>query len=136
VSKSPHELRNPEGLAPAKGYTHAVIAAPGRTVYLGGQTAHGPDGTLSGRGTVEQFDAAAANVAMALEAVGALPEHLVSMLIFVTDAAEYRASLKGIGVAWRRHLGDHYPAVSLFEVSSLLDPEAKVELVGTAVVPT
>jgi enamine deaminase RidA (YjgF/YER057c/UK114 family) len=58
------------------------------------------------------------------------------MLIFVTDAAEYRASLKGIGVAWRRHLGDHYPAVSLFEVSSLLDPEAKVELVGTAVVPT
>ena len=33
----PHELVNPEGLPPARGFSHAVIAAPGRTVYLGGR---------------------------------------------------------------------------------------------------
>ena len=136
MSRTPHELRNPEELAPPKGYTHVVIATPGRAVYLGGQTAHGPDGRLRGRTSVEQFGSAAANVATALAAAGAGPEHLVSVLIYVTDMAEYRASRKEIGEAWRRHLGSHYPAVSLFEVSSLLDPEAKVELVATAIVPS
>lgn len=135
MSESPHEIRNPEGLAPARGFSHAVIAARGRTVYLGGQTAHGPDGELRGRTIVEQFDAAAANVVTALEAAGARPEHLASMQIFVTDAGAYRGSLGEIGEAWRRHFGRHYPAMALFEVSGLFDPEARVELVGVAVIP-
>ncbi|MGQ0669385.1 MAG: RidA family protein [Actinomycetota bacterium] len=135
MSESPHEIRNPEGLAPARGFSHAVIAARGRTVYLGGQTAHGPDGELRGGSIVEQFDAAAANVVTALEAAGARPEHLASMQIFVTDAGAYRGSLGEIGEAWRRHFGRHYPAMALFEVSGLFDPEARVELVGIAVIP-
>ena len=36
---------------------------------------------------------------------------------------------------YRRLLGRCYPAISLFEVSSLFDPSALVELVCTAVVP-
>ena len=44
----PHRVINPEGLAPPVGFAHAVVAAPGRTVYLGGQAAQGPDGTIKG----------------------------------------------------------------------------------------
>lgn len=135
VSESPHEIRNPGRLSPARGFSHAVIVAPGRTVYLGGQTAHGPDGGLRGRTIVEQFDAAAANVVTALEAAGARPEHLASMQIFVTDAGAYRGSLGEIGEAWRRHFGKHYPAMALVEANRLFDPDALVELVGIAVVP-
>lgn len=130
-----HEIRNPEELAPARGFSHAVIAAPGRTVYLGGQTAHGPDGALHGSTIVEQFDRAAANVVTALGAAGARPEDLVSLQIFVTDAEEYRSALEPIGKIWRERLGRRYPAMALFEVASLFDPAAKVELVGVAVIP-
>ena len=130
-----HEIRNPEELAPARGFSHAVIAASGRTVYLGGQTAHGPDGVLHGVTIVDQFDRAAANVVSALGAAGARPEDLVSLQIFVTDADEYRASLEPIGRSWRERLGRRYPAMALFEVASLFDPAAKVELVGVAVIP-
>lgn len=130
-----HEIRNPEELAPARGFSHAVIAASGRTLYLGGQTAHGPDGLLHGVTIVEQFDLAAANVVTALAAAGARPEDLVSLQIFVTDAEEYRASLEPIGRIWRERLGRHYPAMALFEVAGLFDPAAKVELVGVAVIP-
>jgi enamine deaminase RidA (YjgF/YER057c/UK114 family) len=112
------------------------VAAPGHTVHLGGQTAHDSKGELQGRSVVEQFEAAAANVVTALHAAGARPEHLVSMQIFVTDAGEYRAALAELAGAYRKHLGRHYPAVALFEVSSLFDPDAKVELVCTAVVPS
>ena len=132
---SPHELVNPPDLARPVGFSHAVVAAPGRTIYLGGQTAHDADGHIAGGTIAEQFDRAAANVVTALAAAGARPEHLVSMTIYVTDVAAYRAALKELGTAYWERFGQHYPAVALFEVSGLFDPDARVELVCTAVVP-
>jgi enamine deaminase RidA (YjgF/YER057c/UK114 family) len=132
---SPHRVVNPEGLAPPVGFAHAVVAAPGRTVYLGGQAAQGPDGAIAGATLAEQFDLAAANLVAALAAAGGAPEHLVSLHVYVTDAAAYRAALAELGAAYRRHLGRHYVATALFEVAGLFDPAAKVELVGIAVVP-
>lgn len=132
---TPHRLVNPETLPPPVGFSHAVSAATGRLIFLGGQTGHGTDGVLRGDTLAEQFDAAAANVALALRAVGGGPEHLVSVQIFVTDVEVYRASLERLGEAWRRHFGRHYPAAALFEVTALFDPGAKVELMCVAVVP-
>jgi enamine deaminase RidA (YjgF/YER057c/UK114 family) len=134
-SETPHHLVNPDSLAPPVGFSHAVVAAPGRLVFLGGQAGHGPDGSITSDDLVDQFDAACRNVGLALRAVGARPEQLVSVQVFVTDADAYRAGLGLIGEAWRRHLGRHFPAVSLFEVKSLFDPKAKVELVCAAVIP-
>lgn len=130
-----HKLVNPDALAPPVGFSHAVVAAPGSTVYLGGQTAHGADGKLRGDDVVAQFDAAAANIVAALAAAGCGPEDLVSLHIFVTDGGGYRDSLDALGAVYRRHFGRHYPAVALFEVAGLFDPEALVELVGIAVAP-
>jgi len=132
---SPHRVVNPAGLAPPVGFAHAVVAAPGRTVYLGGQAAQGPDGTIAGATLAEQFHLAAANLVAALAAAGGAPEHLVSLHVYTTDAAAYRAALAELGAAYRRHLGRHYVATALFEVAGLLDPAAQVELVGIAVVP-
>lgn len=133
--KTPHQLLNPPSLPPPLGFSHAVVAAPGRLVFLSGQAGHRPDGSLAGDSLVAQFERACANVAEGLAAAGAGPQHLVSVQVFVTDAAAYRGSLEAIGEAWRRHFGRHYPAVSLFEVGALFDPQARVELVALAVVP-
>jgi len=131
--ETPHRLVNPPFMLKPSGFSHAVVPADGRTVYLAGQTGHGADGSLA-ETLVEQFDSALANVVEALAAAGGAPEHLVRLHIYVTDAADYRARLRALGDAWRRHLGAHYPAVALFEVAGLFDPAARVELVGTAVV--
>ena len=50
-------------------------------------------------------------------------------------AREYRASLKEIGEAWKAIMGRSYPAMALVEVVRLVEPEAKVEIEATAVVP-
>jgi enamine deaminase RidA (YjgF/YER057c/UK114 family) len=131
---SEHRIVTAPGLAEPVGYAHAVVAAPGRTVYLGGQIAQGPDGAVRGDTVVEQFDVAAANLLAALAAAGGRPDDLVSLLVFVTDVAEYRASLGDLGGVWRRHFGTRYPAVALVGVAELFEPDARVELVGTAVV--
>ncbi|MBB4930504.1 enamine deaminase RidA (YjgF/YER057c/UK114 family) [Lipingzhangella halophila] len=132
---SPHALVNPVELGPAVGFAHAVLPAPGRTAYLGGQTAQGEDGRIVSEGLPEQFDVALGNVVTALRAVQASPEHLVSLAVYTTDIATYRARLSELGGIYRRHLGKHYPAMALFGVTELFDPAALVELVGTAVVP-
>ncbi len=130
-----HRIVTAPGLAEPVGYAHAVVAAPGRTVYLGGQVAQGPDGAVVGDTVVEQFDVAAGNVVAALAAAGGRPDDLVSLVIFVTRMAEYRASLRELGAVWRRHFGSRYPAVALVGVAELFEPEAHVEVVGTAVIP-
>lgn len=131
----PHELINPPDLAPARGYSHVCVSDPGRTVHIAGQTAHDADGAITATSMAEQFATAVRNLHIALRAADAYPDHLVSLQIYVTDAAEYRHQLGPIGQAWREVLGERYPAVSLFEVSALFDPAAKVELVATAVIP-
>ncbi|HEY8678890.1 MAG TPA: RidA family protein [Candidatus Dormibacteraeota bacterium] len=131
--ESPHRLVNAESLAKPSGFSHAVVAQLGRTVYLAGQTALMADGTLRGGSIVEQFDQAAANVVKALEAAGAHPQDLVSMQIFVTDLDEYRDAQKEIGRVYQRHFGRHYPAMALLEVRRLFDEDARVELMGVAV---
>jgi enamine deaminase RidA (YjgF/YER057c/UK114 family) len=133
--RSPHRIVTAEGLAPPVGFAHAVVAAPGRTVYLGGQAAQGPDGVVTGTTMAEQFDVAAGNLVTALRAAGGEPEHLVSLQVFTTSAAAYREALAELGATYRRHFGRHYVATALFEVAGLFDPNARVELLGIAVVP-
>jgi enamine deaminase RidA (YjgF/YER057c/UK114 family) len=121
---TPHEIINAAELPAPRGFSHAVKA--GDTVYLAGQIGEG-------RTLAEQFDAAAENLLTALRAAGGKPQDLVSLQLFVTDVPAYRASLRELGQAWRRHFDRHYPAMGLFGVTELAVPEAKVELMGIAV---
>ncbi|GAB3476443.1 RidA family protein [Amycolatopsis cihanbeyliensis] len=131
---TPHRVVTAAELAKPVGYAHAVVAAPGRTVYLGGQTAQDMNGEISGSTISEQFDIAAGNVVIALRAAGGGPQHLVSLIVYVTDVPAYRAALRDLGPLYRKHFGRHYPAVALLGVAELFDPDAKLELVGTAVI--
>lgn len=130
-----HRFFNPEGLAPPTGFSHAALAAPGRMVFLAGQTAHQADGTLSGATLTDQFAAAAANVAGALAAAGATPADVVSLHIFTPDVEGYRSQSSAIGAAYREVFGPHYPPMALFGVTRLFDADALVELVAIAVIP-
>jgi len=71
-----------------------------------------------------------------LRAAGGAPEHLVRLTWYITDKAEYRAKLRGLGDAYREIVGTHYPAVALVQVAALLEEGAKIEIEATAVLPT
>jgi enamine deaminase RidA (YjgF/YER057c/UK114 family) len=132
---TPHRLVSPGGMAPAVGFSHAVVPAAGRPVYVDGQVAADPSGTVVGDTLAEQFGIALGNVVAALAACGATPEHVVSMTVYTTAMADYRASRREIGTAYRERFGRHFPAMALLGVSELVEPRALVEIVATAVVP-
>jgi enamine deaminase RidA (YjgF/YER057c/UK114 family) len=122
-----NRIVNPPELDKPRGFSHAVVAGPGETVYLAGQIGAGE--TLP-----EQFDNALANLLTALEASGGDATDLVSLQVYVKDVAGYRVELAALGAAWREHFGSHYPAMGLFGVTELFDPSSQVEVMGVAVV--
>ena len=122
-----NRIVNPPELPKPSGFSHALVA--GNTVYLAGQVG-------SGETLVEQFDGAAGNLVTALRAAGGDVDDLVSLQVFVRDVAAYRAALSEIGQVWRKHFGNHYPAMGLFGVTELFDPGLQVELMGVAVKQT
>ena len=116
-----------------KGYSNG-ISASGRIIFTAGvvgwdENESFPDYTLHG-----QFARALMNALEILAQDGAGPQHIVRMTCYVTDRAEYLRDRDEIGTAWRAIMGPNYPAMTLIEVSALVEPAAKVEIETTAVV--
>ncbi|PDP86721.1 hypothetical protein CQJ94_15620 [Glycomyces fuscus] len=135
MGRTPHQIVNPLTLAEPGGSSHALVVSPGRVVHVGGQRAHRSDGRVVGEDVAEQLDRALANTVEALRAAGAEPAHVVDMRVFTTSMAAYRAHSRSIGAVYRRHMGRSSPPMTVLGVADLLDPDALVEVVCTAVVP-
>ncbi len=126
------ERINPDGLAPATGFSHAVRTT-GTTVHLAGQTALDSDGRIVGDGMVEQFEKALGNLLAALDAAGGTPDRLASLTVYLADVQAYKDNARQIGRVWKRLVGSDYPAMAAVGVSRLWDVEALVEVQGVAV---
>jgi enamine deaminase RidA (YjgF/YER057c/UK114 family) len=129
-------LINPDSLGKPSGYSHGIVAdAHGKLLFIAGQIAWNEQQKIVSDDFVEQFDRALANVVTVLSAAGGKPEHIVRLVIYVTDKWAYRERTREVGERYRKHLGKHFPAMVLVQVASLLDDGAKVEIEGMAVLP-
>jgi enamine deaminase RidA (YjgF/YER057c/UK114 family) len=123
---------NPSGWPPPQGYSNGIIAE-GRLLFVAGQVGWDASGTIASDRLIDQFDQALANVLAVVEAAGGRADSIARLTIFVTDRLDYTSSRKEIGELYRARMGRHYPAMSLVEVSALLEPGALVEIEATAV---
>ena len=123
----------PPGWPAPKGYANGVVGQ-GRVVLVAGQVGWDAAGRFP-EGFVAQAEAALRNVLAVLgEAVGG-PEHIGRLTWYVTSMAEYREGLAALGAAYRAVMGRHFPAMTLVQVVALAEPEARVEIEATAVLP-
>ena len=131
---SRYQIINPDSLGVPRGWNNGLLAAPGgRLLFIAGQTARDESGRVPESGFVEQFERALGNALTILRAAGGVPDDVGRFTIYVTSLEEYRASLKPLGEVYRRHMGQHYPAMALVEVRGLVDARAKVGMEATAV---
>jgi NAD(P)-dependent dehydrogenase (short-subunit alcohol dehydrogenase family)/enamine deaminase RidA (YjgF/YER057c/UK114 family) len=125
---------NPEELGAPRGWNNGMLAqAGGRVLFIAGQTARDGSGQVPAADFVAQFDRALGNVLAVVRQAGGGAEDIGRFTIYVTDMSEYRGSLKQLGEVYRRRMGTHFPAMALVEVTSLVDPQALVEIEATAV---
>jgi enamine deaminase RidA (YjgF/YER057c/UK114 family) len=132
----PFTLINPEPLGTPSGYSHGLLAdAQGKLLFIAGQIAWDQNQQIVSDDFVEQFDRALGNLVTVVHAAQGKAEHVVRLIIYVTNKREYRERTREVGERYRKHLGKHFPAMVLVEVAGLLDDGAKVEIEGIALIP-
>jgi enamine deaminase RidA (YjgF/YER057c/UK114 family) len=124
----------PPGWSRPSGYVHG-LAGSGTTVFVSGQIGWDERGEFVSDDLAEQVAQALRNVVRILAEAGAGPEHIARMTWYLTDRLAYRAALPAIGAAYRSVMGRHFAAMSVVEVSALMEDRALVEIEVTALVP-
>ena len=125
---------NPESLGSPRGYSNGVLAEGDNFLFVAGQIGWNREQVIVSDDFAEQFAQALENVLTVVKEAGGGATNVTRFLIFVTDKKEYLAALQSVGVAYRQLMSKHYPAMSLVEVSSLLEDRAKVEIEAIAVI--
>ena len=134
MNYTPHDILDPVGWKPARGYANG-IAANGRTLYLGGTIGWNGQQEFESDDFIAQARQCLQNIVDVLAVGGAGPEHLVRLTWYITDRDEYLARSKELGAVYREVIGTHYPAMAMVQVVGLMEARAKVEIEATAVVP-
>lgn len=139
---NPLEIVNPDELGRPSGFNHGIVAPLGtRVLFVAGQAA--PEAGDRGSGSakaaadrlVAQFEAALERALAVVREAGGGPSDVARLTVYVTDMEAYRSGRPRLGGVWRAAMGQHYPAMALVEVRSLVDPNAMVEIEATAVLP-
>ena len=134
---SPRQKSNvvlqPAGWPQPKGYANG-IKARGDLLFVGGMIGWDEHGRFAAD-FVGQARQLLNNIVAVLAEGGAAPQHVVRMTWYVRDMDEYLQARPALGEAYRDILGEHYPAMALVAVTRLVEPEARLEIETTAVLP-
>ncbi|HXP76444.1 MAG TPA: RidA family protein [Stellaceae bacterium] len=125
---------NPPGWARPKGYSNAIVGR-GTFVMVAGQVGWNAAQQFESDDFIAQVRQALVNTVDALAAAGAKPEHVARMTWYVTDKKRYLSRISEVGAAWRDIMGRTFPAMTLVEVSGLLEDRALIEIESTAILP-
>jgi enamine deaminase RidA (YjgF/YER057c/UK114 family) len=127
------QIINPPELAKPRGFSHGIAVEGRRLLMLAGQDASDGDGVIRNPGDLlAQYEQVIKNLKAVVEAAGGTLQDVVKLNIYVTDRDAYRAQLKPLGEIYRAYFGRHYPAMALFEVRGLFNPDAMIEMEGVA----
>ncbi len=127
------EVLQSSSVSVPRGIMSQGIAVPaGRMVFASGQVARDVDGNLVGRGDIRaQTRKTLENLQAVLAEGGASMDDVVKVTVFVTNLSEHFAAIHEIRGEF---FSSGYPASTLVEISSLVDPEMLIEIEAIAVV--
>jgi enamine deaminase RidA (YjgF/YER057c/UK114 family) len=111
----------------------AVVTAGGRTVYLRGQCPQSLDDakSIDSHDPVEQTHKVMQNIRQLIEEAGGRMEHLVKVVVYITDIGNREAVYRTMG----EYVKGVHPVSTGLVVSALARPDWLVEIDGTAVIP-
>ena len=122
------ERLNPDSLpdASAIGYSQISIAEPGRVAYVSGQVASKGNGEPAPDNIAEQTRWVVANLASALETLGAKPDNIIWMRIYVVGLDDQK-----MGESFPillEFLGGAQPSLTGIGVSALASSDLMLEV--------
>ena len=125
---------NPESMHANPAFSQAVtVEGHAKTIYIGGQNAVGPDGSVVGEGDLAaQVAQALANLETVLTAAGATKQDVVKWTILVLQGQDLMAGFTAFQENWGPM--EKAPAITSAFVAALANPAFLVEIEAVAVV--
>lgn len=127
------EIINPPGWAAPRGYNNGIVVEGRKMLFVAGQIGWDGQQRMVSDNFAGQFAQAMENIVSIVRHAGGDVTNIVRLLICVTDKKEYLAQVHNVGTAYRQIMGKHFPTMTLVEVKSLLEDNAKVEIEAIAV---
>ena len=111
----------------------AVVTQGGKIVWLRGQCAQSLDDgvNIKSHDPVEQTHKVMQNIKQLIEEAGGKMEHLVKIVVYITDIRHREAVYRTMG----EYIKGVHPVSTGLVVQALARPEWLVEIDGTAVIP-
>ena len=128
------QILQPPAWALPRGYSQGIVAS-GKLVFISGQIGWDEQGHFQATDFVAQTRQALHNILAILAQADGRPEHIVRLTWYVVDKREYLACSKELGHVYRAVMGQHYPAMTVVQVTALVEDQACVEIEATAVIP-
>src|SRR5436189_5586939 len=128
------QILQPPGWAQPRGYANGLVMS-GRLVFIAGQIGWDAQQQFPSEDFADQTQQALQNILTLVAEAGGKAEHIARLTWFVVDKQEYLASTKKLSKIYRELMGTHYPAMSVVQVTALIEDAAKVEIEATAVIP-
>ena len=128
------QILQPPTWAKPRGFANG-IAASGKLVFIAGQVGWTGEAKWEAHDFAGQFKQTLKNIVEVLAQAGGRPQHIVRLTWYVVDKQEYLSSLKDVGVSYRAVMGRHFPTMAVVQVGGLIEPEARLEIEATAVIP-
>lgn len=128
------KVLQPAGWKQPKGYANGILAE-GRMVFTGGMIGWNAQEQFESDSFADQAEQALKNIVAVLAEADGKPEHIVRLTWYVISKQDYLSEQKQLGAAYRRVIGEHFPAMALVQVAALVEDRAKVEIEATAVLP-
>jgi enamine deaminase RidA (YjgF/YER057c/UK114 family) len=132
------ELSNVPGRSEPQGFMHVGVATGSKTVYLAGQVSQDAEGATVAKGDLAgQTEQALANVAGALESVGASFDDIAKVTLYIVDwePSKLEAIAAGAAAAAAKLGVNPVKPSTLIGVKALFDPDYLIEIDATAVLP-
>ncbi len=127
---------NPGGLNQNPAFTNVIVVeGAAKTIYIGGQDAiDGATRQIVGKGDFKaQVEQVLKNMLIALEAVGASPEHVVKWNLYVVQGQLLQVGFEVFRQVWGQR--PNPPAITFAFVAGLANPDFLCEMDAIAVVP-
>ena len=125
-------LKSPTLVTSAGIMSHGIKVPAGNMVFVSGQVARNAQGELVGKGDITaQTRQTLENLKSVLEAGGATLDDVVKVTVFAIDVVGH---YDRIHAARAEYFKSDYPASTMVEVRSLVDPDMLIEIEAIAVV--
>jgi len=128
-----NKIIQPKNWNTPKGYANGILVN-NKHLFIGGQIGWNSEQIFESNTFIGQMEQTLKNIMEIVKTAGGEVNSIVRLTWYIKNKKEYLDNQKSIGIAYKKILGNHFPAMSMVVVNDLIEDKAILEIEATAVI--